>query len=78
MSGGWLDEGRLTPSRALALEAPGREVEVVRGYPLDAEGLEEMLRVLSEGLGEYRCPIRPDEVETLGPRLRHVAEVRTA
>lgn len=49
---GWLGEGCLAPSRALALEAPGREVEVGRGYPLDAEGLEEVLRVLSEGLGE--------------------------
>lgn len=32
---------------ARALEAPGREAEVGRGRPLDAEGLEEMLRVLS-------------------------------
>ena len=32
----------------LALEALGREVEVGRGYPLDAEGLEETPRVLDE------------------------------
>lgn len=67
LSGGWLGEGRLAPTRALALEAPGREAEVGRGRPLDAEGLEEMLRVLSEGLGEEVAGAEPGE---LAPGLR--------
>lgn len=78
--GGLARRGTPRPSRALAIEALGREVEVGRGYPLDAEGLEEVLRVLSEGQkrrgrrGRARraCPWAPSRPRSSGA-MRHAS-----